>query len=282
MNAIGPLVSVAWLASHRSAPDIRLVDASWDMARNADERRAAFASAHIPGAVFLDIDAVSDRLSTLPHMLPNPIAFASAMRKLGLGDGSTIVIYEQGPMFSAPRLWWMLRAMGHPRVAVLDGGLEAWRDAGHPVSDLPQSPRESHFTARFESARVRDADDVRRALTDLKTQLVDARSPERFRGDAPEPRAGVRAGHAPGARNIHYQTLLDDTGRLKAPEALRSAFDLAGVDLNRPIVTTCGSGVSAAILGLALSVLGKDDWSLYDGSWAEWGARNDLPIETGA
>jgi thiosulfate/3-mercaptopyruvate sulfurtransferase len=277
-----PLVSTAWLAEHLDAPDVRIIDASLFMPGDPRDPRAEYALVHIPGAVFFDVEEIVDETSDLPHMLPSAVKFASRMRKLGVGDGARLVIYDSQGFFSAPRVWWTFRAMGHEDVVVLDGGLPKWIAEGRPVEDGVPPPRERHFTARYRNDRVRDQAQVRRALGSGKEQLVDARSAARFRGEAPEPRAGLRSGHMPGAFNVPFQQVVAPDGTMKPADQLKAVFEAAGVDLDRPIVTTCGSGVTAAILSLALARLGHDRNALYDGSWSEWGLPGDTEVVTGA
>ena len=277
-----PLVSTAWLAEHLDAPDVRIIDASLFMPGDPRDPRAEYALVHIPGAVFFDVEEIVDETSDLPHMLPSAVKFASRMRRLGIGDGARLVIYDSQGFFSAPRVWWTFRAMGHEDVVVLDGGLPKWIAEGRPVEDGVPPPRERHFTARYRNDLVRDQAQVRRALGSGKEQLVDARSAARFRGEAPEPRAGLRSGHMPGAFNVPFQQLIAPDGTMKPAEQLKAVFEAAGLDLARPIVTTCGSGVTAAILSLALARLGHDRNALYDGSWSEWGLPGDTEVVTGA
>lgn len=275
------LVSTEWLESHLSAPDLRVLDASYylpDMGRDA---RAEYAAGHIPGARFFDIDAIADTRSDLPHMAPTVEMFVSRIRAMGIGDGHRVVVYDGAGLFSAARVWWLFRLMGKEDVAVLDGGFPKWQAEGRPVEDEPPLLRDRHFTARREAGRVKDVTQMAAHVKLGDAEIVDARSPERFRGDAPEPRPGLRAGHIPGAKNLHYKALLNPDGTMKPLEELRAAFRDAGVDLARPVVTSCGSGVTAAILSLALERLGHRKHSLYDGSWAEWGMYPDLAIETG-
>ena len=277
------LASTAWLHEHLRSPDVRIVDATCYLPHEGVNARAEFEAQHIPGAVFFDIDEIADTSSGLPHMMPPPEKFSAKVRRLGLGDGSRIVVYDQRGLFSAPRVWWMFRAMGHPDVAVLDGGLPKWLTEDKPVEEGPgRAGEERHFTARFDNTMLRDRGQVERELTRQKEQIVDVRAPERFAGDAPEPREGVRAGHIPGSINLPFTQLLNDDQTLKAPEALRRAIQDAGIDPKRPVVTSCGSGVTAAILNLALYVAGSPDTALYDGSWADWGREElNLPVETG-
>ena len=276
----GTLVSTAWLAQHLADPDLRVIDASWHLDPDRDPR-AEYEAGHIPGARFVALDDVSDARSALPHMAPTPEKFVSRMRALGVGDGHQVVIYDAAGIFSAPRLWWLFRLMGQERVAVLDGGLPLWRAEGRPVEDMPPTTRERHMTARRRGDLVRDVTQVAASAKLGDRAIVDARSPERFAGEEPEPRPGLRAGHIPGSRNVHYRTLLRGDGTMKAPAELRAAFEAAGVDLAHPVVTTCGSGVTAAILSLALERIGHRDHALYDGSWSEWGAYGDLRVESG-
>lgn len=275
-----PLVSTAWLAERLGDPGVQVLDASWFMPGEPMTGAASYAAGHIPGAVFFDIDALSDRSSDLPHMLPTPEAFAKAAGKLGLRHEATIVIYDAQGVFSAPRVWWTLRIMGFPSVRVLDGGLKAWRAEGRPVETDLAAPTPTVLAPAFNAALVRDLAGVTGALSDGSAQVVDARGAPRFRGEAPEPRPGLRSGHMPGALNLPFGALVNADGTLKSEAELRAAF--AHVDLSRPIITTCGSGVTAAILALGLARLGRDDVSIYDGSWAEWGGRADTAVATGA
>jgi thiosulfate/3-mercaptopyruvate sulfurtransferase len=275
------LVSTDWLAERLTAPDIRILDASYYLPGDKRNARAEYEKAHIPGARFFDIDEIADSHSPLPHMLPPVEKFVSRVRKMGIGDGHRVIVYDQVGLFSAARVWWMFRVFGHNDVAVLDGGLPKWLAEGHPVDDEEPDPRERHFTGRRNAAMVRDVTQIAGATKLRAEQIVDARSPSRFRGDEPEPRPGLRSGHIPGAKNVHYATLLNPDGTMKDVEETRRIFEAAGVDLKKPIVTSCGSGVTAAILTLALTRMGHTRNALYDGSWVEWGAYPDLAVETG-
>ena len=275
------LVSTEWLAGRLDAPDIRIIDASWHMPDAGRDARAEYEAAHIPGAVFFDIDEIADTGSALPHMAPPVEKFVSRMRGLGVGDGHRVVIYDTAGLFSAARVWWLFRLFGKTDVAVLDGGLPKWRAEGRPVEDGQPILRERHFTARRNAALVRDVTQVAAAAKVGKAQIVDARAAGRYRGEEAEPRPGLRAGHIPGARNVPYRALLNPDGTMKQPDEIRAVFEAAGVDVTQPVITSCGSGVTAAILNLALERLGSRRHSLYDGSWSEWGTFPDLDIETG-
>ncbi|XDA97862.1 3-mercaptopyruvate sulfurtransferase [Sulfitobacter sp. LCG007] len=275
------LVSTEWLAAHLKDPDLRVLDASFylpDMNRDA---KSEYAAAHIPGARFFDIDDISDHRSELPHMAPPVEKFMSRLRAMGVGDGHQVVVYDGAGLFSAARVWWLFRLMGQSDVAVLDGGFPKWQAEGRAVEDMAPVVRDRHMTVRVQNQLVRDVTQVASASKLGDHVIVDARSAPRFRGDAPEPRAGLRAGHIPGARNVPYSELLNDDKTMKDPGTCRAIFEAAGVDLSKPIITSCGSGVTAAILALALERMGIANWSLYDGSWAEWGMFPTVPVATG-
>jgi thiosulfate/3-mercaptopyruvate sulfurtransferase len=275
------LVSTSWLAAHLGDPDLRVLDGSWYLPEAGRDPKAEYAEAHIPGARFFDIDEISDHRSDLPHMAPPPEKFISRMRAMGVGDGHQVVVYDGAGILSSARVWWLFKLMGHADVAVLDGGFPKWQAEGHPVEDLDPVIRDRHMYARVQNHLVRDVTQVSQAAKLNDSEIIDARSAARFRGDAPEPREGLRAGHIPGSKNLPYGNLLNDDQTMKAPEALKAEFEAAGVDLSKPAITTCGSGVTAAVLALALERIGKTDWSLYDGSWSEWGRFPTLPIATG-
>lgn len=277
------IVTTAWLADHLGSPDIAIIDASWHLPTAQRDAKREFLDAHIPGAQFFDIDELSDTASSLPHMLPSPEKFSSRMRKMGIGDGKRVIAYDSVGLFSAARAWWMFKVFGHDDVAVLDGGLKKWLAEGHATEDGPALPRqERHFTARFKGSMVKDMKEVAAALKSGSAQLADARSATRFRGEEVEPRPHVRAGHMPGARNVHYASLLNADGTLKSSSEIETVFKAAGVDLTKPVITSCGSGVTAAILTLGLTLIGARDHALYDGSWTEWGGTPDAPVATGA
>ncbi len=275
------LVSTGWLARHLGAPDLRVLDGTWHMPDSGRDARAEYEAAHIPGARFFDIDEVSDPSSPLPHMAPAPEAFAQRMGALGIGDGDRVVVYDAHGLMSAARVWWLMRAMGVATVAVLDGGLPRWRAEGRPVEDAPPATQARRLTARRQDDLIADAAAVGRAIEGHGPQIVDARAAARFEGGAPEPRAGLRPGHMPGARNVPFGTLLNPDGTMRPEDALRAVFEAAGVDIDRPAITTCGSGVTAAVLTLALARIGAPDGALYDGSWSEWGAGAARPVATG-
>jgi thiosulfate/3-mercaptopyruvate sulfurtransferase len=277
-----PLVPTSWLARHLDHAGLVVVDGSWYLpAMNRDPRRE-YETAHVAGAVFWDLDALSDQRTTLPHMLPDPATFAARVGALGIGSEHAIVAYDgSGANLSAARVWWMFRVFGHERVAVLDGGLRRWRAEGRPVASGTVSRPAGRFEAVFRSELVRSLAEVREILAAGGAQLLDARSRGRFEGTEPEPRPGLRAGHLPSARNLPYADLVAPDGTLHPPEELARRFRAAGIDLDRPVVTSCGSGVSACALALGLEVLGHGRYSVYDGSWAEWAGRADTPVETG-
>ncbi len=273
-----PLVSVDWLKSRLGAPDLRIIDATWFLPIEPFDARDEHARARIPGAYFFDVDTIAATNSSLPHMLAPPEKFAAAMRKAGIGDGATIVVYDARGLFSAARVWWNFRVMGHDDVFVLDGGLPAWIAAGGEVEDGPDMRRqERHFSTRYHAGLVRTLPDMRKAV-EAGTQIIDARPKGRFDGVEPEPRPGLRGGHMPGALNLPPALLFDKDGKMKAPLTLARLLADVGVEAGKPVICTCGSGVSAATLALAFARIGKWDVPVYDGSWAEWGAHPDTPI----
>lgn len=274
------LVSTEWLAAHLNDPDLRIIDATWFLEPGRDAR-AEYMDAHIPGARFFDLDEIADKRSELPHMAPQPEMFISRMRAMGIGDGHQVVVYDNSPVHSAARVWWTFKLMGKADVAMLDGGFAKWQAEGRATEDMPPILRDRHITVSRQAGLVRDVTQVAAASKLGSHEIVDARAEARFRGEAPEPRPGLRAGHIPGARNLPFGRLYQDDGTLKSPDALRAEFQAAGVDLAKPIITSCGSGVTAASLFLALDRIGHRDHSLYDGSWAEWGSFPDLKIATG-
>jgi thiosulfate/3-mercaptopyruvate sulfurtransferase len=276
-----PLVSTAWLAERLGSAEVKVVDASWFMPGEPRTGAEAYAAGHIPGAVFFDIDAIADHTTDLPHMLPAADAFAEAAGALGLRRDLTIVVYDALGIFSAPRVWWTLRTMGFPEVFVLDGGLLKWRAEGRSLETSTPHPAPTTIEPAFDPSLVRDLETVRGVVDRGDAQVIDARPGPRFRGEVPEPRKGLRGGHMPGAINVPWGGLIDADGTMKDAAALRIAFEGAGVDLDGPIVATCGSGVSASLLALALARLGREDVAVYDGSWTEWGGRADTPVVTG-
>lgn len=273
-------VSTDWLAAHIGAPDVAIVDASWYLPAARRDPEAEYRAGHIAGAVRFDIDAVADHSTNLPHMLPSAEVFASAVGKIGISADMTIVIYDGVGLLSAPRAWWTFKVFGASRVYILDGGLPKWIAEGRPLSANTSTPEPRAFAAKLDPSMVKSVDEMKAALTANSALVVDARPSDRFRGEAAEPRPGVKGGHMPGAANVPSTTVVAN-GHLAAPEVLADAFAGAGVDPSQPIITSCGSGVTAAILWLALETLGADKLALYDGSWSEWGSRDDTPIVTG-
>lgn len=268
------LVSTAWLAQRLHSPNLRVVDTSWYLPASGREARAEYLDGHIPGAVFFDLDAASDPTSSLPHMLPPAEQFAARAGALGIGPETMVVVYDSsGVNLSAPRIWWMFRIFGHRLVAVLDGGLKKWRAEGRPLETGPLRPKPERFVAALDTARVRRMEQVRTVLADRSEQVVDMRPRGRFEGTDPEPRPGLPSGHMPGAVNLPYHELVQPDGTLWPEDELRRRIAAAGVELDRPIVATCGSGTSACALLFVLDRLGIEDWSLYDGSWTEWAGR---------
>ncbi|MBS8228791.1 3-mercaptopyruvate sulfurtransferase [Vannielia litorea] len=275
------LVSTDWLARHLKDPDLRVLDASWYLPAMNRDGRAEYEAAHIPGARYFDIDDISDARSELPHMAPPVEKFMSRMRAMGVGDGHQVVVYDGAGLFSAARVWWLFKLMGKQDVAVLDGGFPKWQAEERPVEDMPPIVRDRHMTVQRQADMVKDVTQVAAASKLGDWQILDARSPDRFAGEAPEPREGLRAGHIPGSKNLPFGNLFKADGTMKRGQALREVFEDAGVDLAKPVITSCGSGVTAAILSLGLEMLGHPRHALYDGSWSEWGLYDDLGIETG-
>ena len=277
------IVETDWLANHLKSPDLIVLDGSWHLPTAGRNPRTEYQAEHIPGALFFDIDDIVDDKSPLPHMLPSTVKFSSRMKKMGIGDGARIVVYDTSGIFSAARVWWTFRAMGHQDVAVLNGGLKKWKAEARALEDGPPPKRsERHYTPLQNTEIIRDLDEMKALVGKPSAQIVDARPAGRFEGRDSEPRAGLSKGHMPGARNIPSSTLLNPDGTFKSPDELAVLFKNAGVDVAKPVVTTCGSGVTASMLALALAVVGQTNAAVYDGSWAEWGQEgNGLPVETG-
>lgn len=276
------IVETDWLAEHLGTPGLVVLDGSWHLPDSGRNAKDEYLAEHIPGAIFFDIDDLVDETSDLPHMLPSQVKFASRMKKMGIGDGMRIVVYDTHGLFSAARVWWTFRAMGHKDVAILNGGLPKWKAEARPLEDGRPVPRTArHFTPLKDNDLVRDLDDMKRYVAEGNMQIVDARPAGRFDGRDPEPRPGLRSGHIPGSRNVPSPKILNDDGTLKSRDELIVIFKDAGIDPSKPVVTTCGSGVTAAMLSFALAVIGHTNAAVYDGSWAEWGRENGLPVETG-
>jgi thiosulfate/3-mercaptopyruvate sulfurtransferase len=277
-----PIVSTMWLAQHIGAPHVKVVDASMYLPNANRNSRAEYDAAHIPGAVFADFTVLSDEHAPFPHTLLDAARFGERIGALGIGSDDAIVVYDtSGQNFSAPRLWWMLRTFGHRNVAVLDGGFVKWTAEGRAVTPDITVITPATFTATLDTHRVRDIGAMRANVDSHAEQVVDARSPGRFQATEPEPRAGVRGGHIPGSVNVHYATLVNADGTLRTPDELRAIVADAGLDLAKPIVASCGTGVTACAVVLALDVLGKSDTAVFDGSWTEWGSASDTPVVTG-
>ena len=277
---VGALVTTEWLAQNLGKRDVRIVDGSWHMPQLKRDARAEFGQAHIPGAVFFDIDAISDHTTSLPHMLPRASDFAKSVGQLGIGSRDRVIVYDTRGVASAARVWWTFRAFGHDKVFVLDGGLPRWRAEGRATESGTPAPKPRAFAARLRRSLVRDLAGMRQNLTTRKAQVLDARSRGRFAGTEPEPRAGLRGGHIPGSFNLPYDELYQKDGTFLPADAIRSKLEGAGIDLAKPVITSCGSGVTASVLALGFHVIGRPDVAVYDGSWTEWGGREDTPIET--
>ncbi|MGX0876627.1 thiosulfate/3-mercaptopyruvate sulfurtransferase [Roseovarius sp. MBR-154] len=275
------LVSTDWLAAHMKDPDLRILDGTMFMAAEGRDGRAEYEAAHIPGARFFDIDEISDARSELPHMAPPVEKFMSKLRAMGVGDGHQVVVYDAKGLFSAARVWWLFRLMGQDNIAVLDGGFPKWQAEGRAIEDMPPVIRDRHMTVRRQNHMVKDVTQVSAAAKLGDYEILDARSAARYRGEAPEPREGLRSGHIPGSKNVPYTSLLNEDMTMKDPDELRAILAAAGVDMTKPVITSCGSGVTAAVINLALERIGKTDHALYDGSWTEWGAFPTLPVATG-
>jgi thiosulfate/3-mercaptopyruvate sulfurtransferase len=271
-------VSTDWLNDHLGDPDIVIIDGTWHLPNAGRDAVAEFEASHIPGAVHFNIDAIADTGSGLPHMLPDAQTFARMAGELGIASDKAIIVYDEYGLFSAPRVWWTLKVMGARDVKILEGGGPKWRAENRPLESGPSNPTSAHFDAKLDESAVAKFDAVL-AATRSGGQILDARPAPRFAGAAPEPRPGLRAGHMPGARNLPFSDLVAD-GRLKSPGELEAAIRQAGIDPGKPVITSCGSGVTAAVLALALDVVGASKVMLYDGSWAEWGAREDAPVKT--
>lgn len=278
-----PVVPAEWLIAHWRDPRVRVLDASWYLSALKRDPIREFHEGHIPGAGLFSIDDASDASSPLPHTMPPAAHFAEVVSQLGISSSDHVVVYDaSGTNFSAPRVWWMFRAFGHDAVSLLDGGFAAWKAAGGAIETGDAVTRErGRFSAHLRSGMMRSAAQVLDARRTGHAQVVDMRSAGRFAGSEPEPRPGLRGGHIPGSRNLPYATLVDDRGRLRSVAELRAVIEAAGIDVNEPVIASCGSGVTACGLLLALDVLGVTDAALYDGSWSEWGQREELPVETG-
>jgi thiosulfate/3-mercaptopyruvate sulfurtransferase len=275
------LVTTEWLAAHLKDPDLRIFDASWYFDEEERDARSEYENAHIPGARFFDINEIADLRSELPHTVPPVEKFISRMRAMGVGDGHQVVVYDGLGLRSAARVWWMFRLMGKTDIAVLDGGFPKWQAEGRKIEDMPPILRDRHITVQRQAQLIKDVTQVAAAAKLGDYEILDARSPGRFTGEEPEPRKGLRSGHIPGSKNIYYRDLLNDDGTMKSADALRAVFDAAGVNLKKPVISTCGSGVTAAIIDLALERIGHHRHAVYDGSWSEWGMYDDLEVATG-
>lgn len=276
------LVSTEWLAAHLDDANLRVADATYHLPTAKRDQEAEYKAAHIPGAVFFDVDHIADAGNPLPHMIPSPATFATAMEKLGIGDDTFVVVYDTYGLMSAARAWWMLRLFGHDKVAVLNGGLPKWTAEGRPIDGAAVAPKPARFTARFRPEMVRVKAQVMGNVASKAEQVLDARAAARFRGEAPEPRAGLRSGHIPASCNLPYNELVDPKAMTVLPEAqLRARIAASGIDPKKPVITSCGSGVTACVLALGLYLIGADKVAVYDGSWSEWGLPGDTPVATG-